>query len=42
MYWNNRGISDFFYCDYVLTCYLLFEEMIDWHLIVSFIQSRNY
>ena len=37
MYWNinNRGNSDFFYCDYVLTYYLLFVEMIDWHLIVS-------
>ena len=31
MYWNinNRGNSDFFYCDYVLTYYLLFVEMID-------------
>ena len=30
MYWNinNRGNSDFFYCDYVLTYYLLFVIVI--------------
>ena len=32
---KNRGNSDFFYCDFVLTYYLLFAEMIDCHLIVS-------
>ena len=30
MYWNinNRGNSDFFYCNYVLTYYLLFVIVI--------------
>ena len=32
---------DFFYWDYVLTYYLLFVEMIDWHLIVSFHPIRR-